>query len=134
MDNIILDNQDATLWYYPDSKIIHHQIKRYVFGTALQTILNTGTALMEQYGAEKWLSDDSLNNALNEQDQEWAFKVWLPKTVRLGWRFWAIVQPKSITGKTNMRRHSINVAKRGVKTATFSNVAEAMIWLKYRCI
>lgn len=29
---LIMENDSAVLWYHPESKIVHHQIKKYVHG------------------------------------------------------------------------------------------------------
>jgi hypothetical protein len=33
---------------------------------------------------------------------EWADTVWLPRVLRAGFKFWAIVLPKAAIGKLNM--------------------------------
>jgi hypothetical protein len=125
----ILDNEYATLWYYPETKILHHKIKKFIFGEPLQHLLNTGTEQLKKYGAHKWLSDDRNNNALRTSDAEWSTTVWLPNTAKAGWKYWAIVQPEKISGQMNMKRHASTTNSAGVTVSVFNDLDEAMTWL-----
>jgi hypothetical protein len=125
----ILDNEFATLWYHTDMKIIHHYIKKYIYGEKLQELFAKGTEILQKYKAEKWLSDDRNNNALTLQDQAWANNLWFPETAKKGWKYWAIVQPEMITGKLNMNRQANIVTRGGVTVNTFSDPEEALTWL-----
>lgn len=80
--------------------------------------------------AKKWLSDDINNNALTSVDAEWTTNVWIPNTVRIGWKYWALVQPDKITGQMNMKRHTQLCADAGVIVKVFNNPDEAMEWLE----
>ncbi len=125
----ILDNEFATLWYYTDTKIVHHQIKKYIYGNHLQELLNKGTETLQQNKAQKWLSDDRNNNALTSQDQEWANNIWFPNTAKVGWKYWALVQPEKVTGQLNMKKQANVVTNGGVTVCTFNDPIEAMNWL-----
>lgn len=125
----IPDNEYATLWYYPDTKIVHHQIKKYIFGKPLQDLLSKGTEILQQHKAEKWLSDDRSNNALTLEDQTWANNVWFPNTAKVGWKYWALVQLVKITGQLNMKKQANIVTNGGVTVCTFNDADEAMDWL-----
>ncbi|MGC4065662.1 MAG: hypothetical protein QM784_13645 [Polyangiaceae bacterium] len=69
LTQVILDNDDATLWYHPDTKIVHHYLKRYVYGDALHVVLELGAKTLESNRAAKWLSDDRNNGALSPADE-----------------------------------------------------------------
>ncbi len=125
----ILDNDFATLWYHTDTRIVHHQIKKYIYGVHLQELLNKGTETLIQNRAIKWISDDRRNNALTLQDQDWANNVWFPKTAKAGWKFWAMVQPEKLAGQLNMQKQANVVTNGGVTVGTFSDPDEAMSWL-----
>ena len=126
----IIDNEFASLWYYPETKIVHHKIKKYIFGKTLQDLLNKGSEILKKNGAQKWLSDDSNNNALKVEDSEWTDTVGFPNTVRAGWKYWALVQPEKIIGQMNMKKRTSVVANEGVIVKVFNNTDEAMKWLE----
>jgi hypothetical protein len=125
----ILDNSDFVLWYYPESKIIHHQIKRYIFGEKLRELLDKGYELLKEKDAQKWLSDDRNNDALSNEDGNWTNNDWLPRVASAGWKYWALVMPKGLIGQMNMKKHAEFCAKVGVTVKVFSDPDEALQWL-----
>lgn len=127
---LIMENDCAILWYHTDSKIVHHQIKKYAYGKNLQELLMKGTELLKTKGAKKWLSDDRNNSALTKADMEWGEKVWFPATVKNGWKYWAIVQPEKVIGQMNMKNLIEQYAKQGITAKMFSDLDEALEWLK----
>ena len=41
---VLIDSENARLVYHVDTKIVHHEFRRFVFGTALRTVLERGVA------------------------------------------------------------------------------------------
>ena len=68
---ILIDSPVASLWYYPESKIIHHKFKKFIYGEDLKNLLVTGAEYFEKKGCKKWLSDDRKSSALRKADLEW---------------------------------------------------------------
>jgi hypothetical protein len=126
---LLLDNKFATLWYHPDTKIVHHQFHKFVYGEAFREVLNAGAEAMKKYRAEKWLSDDRQNSALKQKDLDWANTDWLPRVQAAGWKFWAIVQPENVLGRLNMQKAAQLPTGNGVMTRMFGDPDEAMAWL-----
>ena len=126
----IHENEYITLWYYPETKIIHHQFHKYIYGDEFRKGLNAGVEAMKNYGATKWLSDDRNNMALPVEDVEWAKTDWFPRTLKAGWKFWALVQPEKAIGQLNMKQFTETYSKLGVTVNVFSNPDEAMKWLE----
>jgi len=127
---LIMENDSAVLWYHPESKIVHHQIKKYVYGKELQELLLKGTELLKEKGAIKWLSDDRNSNAIRKADAEWGASVWFPLTVQYGWKYWAIVQPEKLIGQLDMKRRIEQYAEKGITAKMFSDLDEALEWLE----
>ena len=125
----IIDNDFAFLWYYPEQKIIHHEIKKFVFGKNLHDLLDKGYEIMKQNNAQKWLSDDRKNGALSKEDGEWAQNDWSPRVISIGWKYWAIVMPKQVIAQMNMKVFIANYSKVGVTVQIFSEPDEALNWL-----
>ncbi|MFW5955709.1 MAG: hypothetical protein ACOCSK_03110 [Rhodothermales bacterium] len=127
---VILDSEFATLWYHPDSKIIHHHFKKYAYGEHFRNVLDKGYEVLKENNAQKWLSDDRNISALKKEDGEWAETVWVPKVLEAGWKYWAMVLPKKVVGQMNLR-HFINAnAERGIVVNVFSDPEEALSWLE----
>ena len=125
----IIDNEYATLWYYPDAKIVHHQLHKYVYGENFRNVLLTGSQLLEKHGAYKWLSDDRGSAAVTKEDMKWAKEYWTPETIRLGWRYWAIIVPKSVIGQMAYTMMIEELKKIGVEVKVFSDPESGLAWL-----
>jgi hypothetical protein len=54
----IEQNDYATMYYHPESKIVHHEFHKFIYGDVFRAFLLKGTETMKKYGATKWLSDD----------------------------------------------------------------------------
>jgi len=127
---LILDNDYMTLWYYPGKKIVHHQFHKFTYGKALRDGLSAGAALLEEKGAQKWLSDDRKNTGLGKEDMNWTATVWRPRVIKAGWKYWALVLPEKILGQMSMKRIIEEYANTGVTVQIFSDPDEAMRWLE----
>jgi hypothetical protein len=60
----IMDTENATMWCYPEKKMVHHQYHKFMAGQKFQDFIMKGTEAMRKYKATKWLSDDRNNPAL----------------------------------------------------------------------
>ncbi len=126
----ILDNEFVSVWFHPESKIIHHQFKRFVHGENLRNALTKGAETMEEFLATKWLSDDRGNTALPPDDEQWAQTIWAPRVMKAGWKHWALVQPVKVVGQMNVKRFAETYAALGINAKIFSDPDEALAWLE----
>ena len=126
----VLDNEFVTMWYYPEDKIVHHQFHQFMFGQPFRDALMTGADLFEKNGAKKWLSDDRANSALPQEDTDWSNQNWLPRVIKAGWKYWALILPEKAVGQMNMQRFMKQFADFGVTARVFANPDEALVWLK----
>jgi len=127
---LVLQNEHITLWYYPGLKIVHHQMVGAPTSDEFRDLLDKGACTLERKGAIKWLSDDRGNTLLRPQDEEWADTEWLPRVLRAGLKFWAIVMPVAAIGKLNMQRLANQNARRGIVSRVESMPHPAFEWLK----
>ena len=127
---LILDNEYMTVWYYPQKKIVYHQMHKFTYGQALRDGLSAGAAILEEKGAQKWLSDDRKNVSLDKDDRNWTATVWRPRVIKAGWRYWALVLPEKIIGQMVMKGIIEEYANTGVTVKMFSDPDEAMRWLE----
>lgn len=126
----ILDTPQITVWYHPDTKIVHHEIHQYLHGQDFHDALMAGVEAFKRYGARKWLSDDRKNPVLSPDDQQWARDVWGPAVTRAGWKYWAIVEPEGALARIRMKERADRYSKLGVTVKVFNDPGEAMKWLK----
>ncbi len=130
MRQTIIDNEYASLYYYPDKKIVHHEWHRFVFGKYFREVLTRGAEILESNGCQKWLSDDRGNSALHPEDKAWGDENWAPRVIKAGWKYWALVMPENVIGQLNMTRIVNEYLERGVEVRVFSDPDEAMKWLE----
>lgn len=127
---LILDKESVVLWYYPELKIVHHRMLQAPDSASFRELLTSGAELLERFRAVKWLSDDRANTVLREPDTDWADREWLPRVVRSGFKYWAIVLPTAAIGKLNMRRLASEHSRRGITSSVFEAPEDAFDWLK----
>jgi hypothetical protein len=127
---VIIDTEAVSLCYYPRTKIVHHEIRRFVHGQEFRDILEKGLEVFARHLATKWLSDDRGNGPLKPADGEWALNDWGPRVTRAGWKHWAVVMPEKVLGQMNMKRWIDNYAAKGVTVRAFTDPDEAMTWLE----
>ena len=127
---VIFDNEFATLWYYPEAGIVHHQIKKFLTAPPLKAMLSKGTEVLKAKHATKWLSDDRNNGALPPEIIPWIKNEWEPQTVHAGWKFWAQVLPVSVIAQMNAKRFQESAGQAGVVKKQFADPVEALRWLE----
>ncbi len=125
----LLENDYATLVYHPESGIVHHEFRKFIYGDALREILEVGLTAFQQYGASKWLSDDRKNSAVPQADLEWAVEFWVIPMIQSGWKYWAVVLPDKAVGKAAMMRIIENFTQYGLTIEVFDDPADALNWL-----
>jgi len=126
----IMEDEFAGLWYHPDSKVIHHEIRRFLPRGFFRKVLTTGAEYLEKHGAQKWLSDDRQSVVIAEEDVRWGDTVWAPRVIAAGFRYWAVVIPASEVAAGQMEGFVRGYRKRGVTVAQFESASEALAWLE----
>jgi hypothetical protein len=126
---ILIDTPAVRLVYHFKHKVVHHELRRFVYGQPLRDVLEQGATLVEKRGAKRWLSDDRGNGPLKPADAEWCQTVWFPRVTAAGWRHWAVVMPDGVVGQMNMRRWIEVYAALGINAHPFDEPDQAMSWL-----
>jgi len=126
----VLESDSVVLWYYPELKIVHHRMISAPASEQFRELLTRGAEVAERYGAPKWLSDDRGNVVLRDFDEKWSDREWLPRMLRAGFKYWAIVLPDAAIGKLNMRRLAADHARRGIVSSAHVTPEAAFKWLR----
>jgi len=129
---IIYDSPLATMYYYPDTKIIHHEIhlsNEPWKDNEFRELMMLGSRTLAEKGAQKWLSDDRNTLAVNKMEYQWGHDYWFPETLKRGWKHWAIVQPKHLIAQLNLEIMVKEYAAQGINAMFFTEVDKAMDWL-----
>ncbi|MCB0210515.1 MAG: hypothetical protein KDJ52_14350 [Anaerolineae bacterium] len=128
--NTVVNTPEFTLHVYPEKKLVHHEMHRFVFGEPFHDLLMKGAETFEKHGCTKWLSDDRGNSATRPEDVEWAQAVWEPRVLKAGWKYWAIVLPEKVIGQMSMKRLASRYAQKGLTVEVFSDPQKAMAWIE----
>ncbi len=127
----IINKDYMELWYHPASKIVHHKMKKILPDGGHEELLSTGAECMEKHGATKWLSDDSEMVVVREEANKWAEEVWLPRVLKAGFKYWAIVKPNSsVFGNMQITRFAKEYREKGIAAKIFDTVEQAIVWLE----
>lgn len=126
----IIDTPFASLYYYPEQRIVQHRFHKELDSAHLREVLNRGVELLRENHACKWLSDNRAINAHSPEDTEWINSQWLPNAVAVGWKFWALVVPDDIMARMNMTEFVNSFYERGIRIMVFVDPTEAMKWLE----
>lgn len=126
----VVDNPFVTVWFHPESRIVHSKVHKFVSGKEFREFLMAGKDALVKYGARKWLSDDRESPVLRQEDVDWGNENWFPVCVRHGWKYWAIVQPQKVLAKSKMEDLVKRFADHGVTSRFFSSDRDALIWLE----
>jgi hypothetical protein len=60
----LIDNDAVARRYHPELRIVHHELRRFVRGDEIRSVLETGLMMLQKHRAYEWLSDDRGNSPL----------------------------------------------------------------------
>ena len=126
----VFESEFATMWYYPDKKILHHKFHKFIFGEHFRELMLKELELFKENGCHKMLSDDRNHAALPTEDIDWANNNYRPQVIKSGLKYWALVMPEMVIGKMSMKRAIELNEKDGVTVKTFTDPDDAMTWLE----
>jgi hypothetical protein len=126
----IVNNPFVTVWYHPESKIVHSKVHKFITGREFREFLMAGKDALVRNKAQKWLSDDRGSTVLKQEDVDWGHQNWFPECVKHGWKYWAIVQPEKVLAQTKMEELVKKFAAHGVTSKFFTNDRDALTWLE----
>lgn len=132
MPNVtIYHSEYITVEYWPEHNLIYHTVHQPMSAQLpmFKEALNAGTAALEQYKVQKWLSDDRKNDALTPEGNEWSFRDWQPRTLQAGWKYWALVVPQSLAAAGTLTPVIDKLFEIGLRMMVFTNAEEAVAWL-----
>lgn len=127
----VLSNQYFDLLFHQDLKLVHHIYKPAMGSEQIKELLSAGTELMEKHGATKWLSDNrALTTAFSDEAAQWVNNVWLPRTIKAGWKHWAMVVPQSVISQIDHIKYVESFHNTGVWVTVYTDPEAAMTWIK----
>jgi len=126
----LIDDEYVSVFYHPESKIVHNKIKQFLRPGEFQTMLETGADCLEKNRATKWLAEDRTSVVLSPEDLEWSDKNWSPRVRKAGLKYWAIVTPEKAVAAMQMKALQAKRRAQGLTVELFETVEAAMAWLE----
>ena len=126
---VLYESPNARVEWLENEKIVFKKFKKFIFGDDLKKAFNAGYEAMKENKGIKWLTDNSELPVYKQEDMEWINKDWFPRMKKLGWKYWAVIQPQSATGQLAMR-HFKFYQDEGIIVKYFENYNDALAWLK----
>ena len=126
----IIDDQHMALYFHPEHGIVHHEIRARLPEGEFRRLLSTGVEYLLKYKGAKWLSDDRKQHHISPEDNDWGDRFWMPRAIKAGFKFWAVVPPAKGLGKIQVRRFVEEYAARGIAVETFETPESALEWLQ----
>ncbi len=110
-------------------KVLIKTIRGYIKGEEVVELFNTGYEEVRKNMGNKWMSDNTNLIVYKPEDIEWINTVWLPKMLNIGWKHWAVLEPKLATGNISMRSFIGYYQERGINLKIFHDYDEALNWI-----
>ena len=126
---VILDNEFASLWHFPEEGIIYHRFKKFAKGDDFRNVLLTGAEVFEQSGCTKWLSEDVKIGVLDKNDTDWGETNWTPRVVEAGWKQWANIMPERVAGQMRTKVVIEHFKSFGIEVRVFEDPEDGYRWL-----
>ncbi len=109
-------------------QIVFKTFHSYIHGEELRAAFNAGYEKLKKSKAKKWLSDNRGVPVYKPEDVEWINMNWLPRMLKAGWEYWALVEPQSNVGQLTMDKFRF-YASMGIELQVFRTVEQALAWL-----
>lgn len=120
---------NAEVTWSAEHRVVVKRFTGFIRGQELRGAFNAGHDKMQATGGIKWLSDNRGLPVYADEDIAWINQEWFPKMLKIGWRYWALVEPESTIGKWTMKNFQF-FTDQGIKMNVFSSVEEGLIWLE----
>ena len=122
----VVNNEFYSAWFAPEYKMIHHMWKRYTTGETWRSNMTAAADAFEQYHCDRWLSDDRrFLGTLSQEDWAWGDVNFSKRCRDLGWKYFAMVLPKSGMAKVSIRAVCNAFSAHGVETEAFTEYRKA---------
>jgi hypothetical protein len=126
----VIDSPQGRLSFDTDKRIVHHRLGKNIDSQTLRAVLDGGIELIKTHKATKWLSDNRAINAHSDEDTRWINTDWLPRVIKAGWKYWALVVPDDFIARINMVEFVDSFYNQGVRVMVFTDINEAWQWLE----
>jgi hypothetical protein len=128
---LLYESKNGTVQWLNNERTVLKTFSGFIHGEELRAAFNAGYEQLKKYRGTKWLSDNRGLPTYKAEDIEWINTDWFPRMLKAGWKYWALVEPKTNVGLLVMKKFQFYVDQ-GIELEVFTTVEEALEWLKTR--
>jgi len=127
---VVYDSKNGHAEWLPDGKILVKTIKGFIYGEELKGLFNSGYDQVVKGGGVKWLSDNRNLKPYRQEDVTWINQDFLPRMLKAGWKYWAVIEPDNVLGNLSMKNFLDFYQQQGITLKIFNNKVDALAWIK----
>ena len=127
--SVLLKLPHSNLQWIREGKILLKTIEGICSGPELQILFNAGYEKVMKEEGVKWLSDNRRVRPYADEDVQWINENWLPRMLKIGWKYWGHVEPVTALGSINMKNFDF-YKDRGLIVETFKSLEDGIAWLQ----
>lgn len=127
---VIFEKSNARLEWLETERVLKVTRAGFVPAEVLRACHEAGLEALARNGATRVLSDNRGFAPPSQGVLDWIEADWLPRMVRAGWRYWAVLEPATPLGAMSLRRLAGIYRGRGITLEVFEREAEALAWLR----
>lgn len=105
-------------------------VDKYRMREQLRDVPNKALELAISKKTDKMLYDTRKMPTLIREDEEWVYSDWTPRAIAGGIRWMAIIIPGNVIKDKMITRIVDNTTNDDIQRELFSNIEEALDWLK----
>lgn len=125
---ILYESKSGKVEWLEKEKIVVKTFSGYITGDELRDAFKSGYHKMKETGGVKWLSDNRGLPTYRIEDVDWINNEWFPRMLKIGWKYWALIEPESNVGLLVMKKFKF-FTDQGIQLNVFNSVKDGVRWL-----
>ncbi len=125
---ILHESKNAKVEWLEKEKVILKTFQGFIQGEELQSAFNAGLEKLKQEHGYKWLSDNRGLPVYKAEDVKWINEDWFPRSLKSGWKYWGLIEPKTAIGAIVMKQFTFYIEK-GITMEVFHSIEDGLSWL-----
>lgn len=110
-------------------KVIELKWNGFVNSQNYRNALDKALDIAKENGITKWLTDARKVKVISLSDQEWVISDWVPRAVKCGYKYQAMIVPEDAFGKMSSDELVSEVEGKSIVAKNFTDKSNALTWL-----
>ncbi len=127
---ILCTTQNGQVEWLETDKVVVKTFSGFIYGDEMKAAFNAGLEALRKNNGCKWLSDNRGLKPYRQEDVKWINEIWFPQAIKVGWKYWAVLEPKNILGRSSMKNFLDFYQQMGITLRVFNTMEDGLAWLK----